>query len=225
MKYSDDELLLLSGIQHFAFCERQWALIHIEQQWVENLSTIQGKHLHERADMPGFFEKRGGVLTVRALSLISYELGFTGKADVVEFHSAKSGIQIPGKQGYWRVIPVEYKRGKPKKNDIDEVQLCAQAMCLEEMLNTTMEKGYIFYGETRRRETVYFEEMLRFRVEDLSKQMHKIYNERSTPRAEKRKNCYLCSLYNVCLPKISNKWNSVQGYLKKHIVAQDGEIP
>src|SRR5690554_3378443 len=155
--YSEDDFLMLSGIQHFAFCQRQWALIHIEKQWSENLLTIEGKQLHERVDNPYFFESRGGILTARSVPIASYTLGFYGVADMVEFFSVeKNGITLNGRKGLWHPVPIEFKRGRPKKDNIDEVQICAQAMCLEEMLCYDIEYGYLFYGETRHRTKVLF---------------------------------------------------------------------
>ena len=138
LMYSEDELLMLSGIQHIAFCERQWALIHIEQQWSENVLTVEGHHLHEKADNPFEAENRGNVAIIRALPLVSLQLGFSGIADVVELaragHDVTNSIPVSGREGKWLPVPVEYKRGKPKADHCDEVQLCAQVMCIEEML-------------------------------------------------------------------------------------------
>ncbi|NLY76132.1 MAG: Dna2/Cas4 domain-containing protein, partial [Firmicutes bacterium] len=130
--YSEDDLLLLSGIQHFAYCERQWALIHIEQQWLENVRTVEGRHLHERVHNPDLVEKRGDLLVARSLPIVSWRLGLYGMMDLVEFRqvgSDQGGIKLPNREGVWLPKPVEYKRGKPKTDDRDEVQLCAQAIC------------------------------------------------------------------------------------------------
>lgn len=141
----EDHFLLLSGIQHFLFCKRQWALIHIEQQWEENVLTVEGNHLHEKADQPFLREKRGNKLIVRAMPIKSRSLKITGVCDVVEFVSDNNGVEINGMEGKYTPYPVEYKRGKPKKNDSDILQLTAQAMCLEEMLLCEIDKGYMFY--------------------------------------------------------------------------------
>jgi CRISPR-associated exonuclease Cas4 len=217
--YTDDNLLALSGIQHFAFCQRQWALIHIEKQWSENLRTVEGKQLHERVDNPDFFEARGGILTARSLQLSSYTLGFYGVADIVEFHAAKEkGVTLKGREGKWHPIPVEYKRGSPKKDIIDEVQLCTQAICIEEMLCTGVDFGYIFYGETKHRTKVAFDENLRNQVIKFSEQMHSLFDRQYTPKADKKgKNCSSCSLVNVCIPKLGAKELSVNNYIKKYI--------
>lgn len=217
-RYTDDDLLALSGIQHFAFCPRQWALIHIEKQWSENLRTVQGRQLHERVDNPDFFEARGDILIARSVPVSSYTLGFYGVADMVEFHADKGkGVLLNGREGRWTPVPVEYKRGKPKKDFTDEVQLCAQAMCLEEMLNTDIDYGYIFYGETKHRTKVLFPDELKEQVIDLSSQMHELFDKQSTPFAIEKKNCSSCSLVNICVPRIGLKKSSVENYIKKFI--------
>ncbi len=218
-RYSDDDLLAISGIQHFAYCQRQWALIHIEKQWSENLLTVEGKQLHERVDNPDFFEARGGILTARSVPLSSYTLGFYGVADIVEFHAVeKDGITLSGRQGKWSPVPIEYKRGKPKKDIIDEVQLCTQAMCLEEMLYTNINYGYIYYGETKHRTKVVFDEELRKQVIKFSEQMHSLFEKQITPKAiTTDKNCKSCSLVDVCLPKLGIKQSNVNNYIKKYL--------
>ncbi|WP_031514023.1 CRISPR-associated protein Cas4 [Desulfofalx alkaliphila] len=218
-KYKDEDLLALSGIQHFAYCPRQWALIHIEKQWIENLHTVEGKQLHERVDNPDFFESRGGVLTARSVPISSYELGFFGVADLVEFYAdEKKGITLNGRQGKWRPIPVEYKKGKPKKDIIDQVQLCAQAICLEEMLSTTIEYGYLFYGKTKHRTKIVFGKQLRDEVVRLAEQMHSVFNKQITPKPlTNNKGCKSCSLVNVCLPKLGTKQAGVNSYIKRYL--------
>lgn len=185
---SSDEIedgLPLSGLQHLAFCPRQWALIHLEQAWAENRLTAEGRLLHERADLPGQI-RRQQLRTVRGLILLSRRLRLTGRADVVEFRPDP--------------FPVEYKRGKRKPNDCDLVQLCAQALCLEEMLNLPVPQGAIFYGEPRRRLEVLFTPELRARTEDLAATMHTLYAAKETPPAQPGKHCQNCSLVNQCLP-------------------------
>ncbi|MEG1579272.1 MAG: CRISPR-associated protein Cas4, partial [Oscillospiraceae bacterium] len=151
MEYREEDFLQLSGLQHFVFCRRQWALIHIEQQWAENFSTVDGNLFHERAHDGSISEKRGDLLTTHELPIFSRVLGVSGKCDVVEFHRCEAGISLQKQAGFWQVYPVEYKRGKPKEHDGDELQLCCQALCLEEMLATEIPAGALFYGETRRR--------------------------------------------------------------------------
>ena len=176
--YLDDNLLLLSGIQHFAFCERQWALIHIEKQWAENLRTTEGHFLHEKVDDPHIMETRGTLVIARAVPIASYTLGLSGIADMVEYiHTVDSGnaVRLNGHDGYWLPSPVEYKRGRPKVDDRDDVQLCAQAMCLEEMNNVAIDQGFIYYGQTRHRVPVRFDGTLRSRVRVFSQRMHELF--------------------------------------------------
>jgi CRISPR-associated exonuclease Cas4 len=223
--YHEDDLLQLSGIQHIAFCERQWALIHIEQVWAENVRTIEGQHLHERTDDPFVDETRKNIRVVRAMPIVSYELGLRGVADVVEFHREEKHIegitiQIEKRSGWWRPYPVEYKRGRPKSDDRDEVQLCAQAMSLEEMLNIKIDAGFLFYGQTRRRVEIIFNFYLRERVKELSKLMHKMLSEGKTPKAQKGKHCSLCSLTEICQPNLSYRHKSVAGYLSRMMVLE-----
>ena len=218
-KYDHDDLLSLSGIQHFAYCSRQWALIHIEKQWIENLRTVEGKQLHERVNNPSFFEARGNILTARSVPLCSYTLGFYGVSDVVEFHAMKQkGITLKGYKGKWQPIPVEYKRGKPKKDIIDKVQLCTQAICLEEMLIINIEYGYLFYGQTKHRTKILFDIELRNQVKKFSQEMHSLFDKQITPKALKTgKSCRSCSLYNICIPKLANKRLSVKNYIKEYL--------
>ena len=165
------EPLLLSGIQHFAFCRRQWALIHVEQQWAENARTVDGSILHRRAHDGEQFESRGDVLIARGLRIFSHRLNVSGACDVVEFHRDPQGITLAGREGKWRVYPVEYKRGEPDENDADRLQLCGQAMCLEEMLACQIPEGSLFYGEIRRRDKVTFTPEIRRRVEEMLVEM------------------------------------------------------
>lgn len=216
MLYSEDDLLLLSGIQHFAFCERQWALIHIEKQWAENLRTTEGHFLHEKVDDPYIVETRGTLVIARAVPIVSYSLGLSGVADMVEYVSAAdsgNGVRLDGHEGYWLPSPVEYKRGRPKVDDRDIVQLCAQAMCLEEMHNVSIDQGFIYYGQTRHRVPVLFGETLRNRVGVLAERMHELFQTGQTPPAPLGVNCSLCSLVDLCMPKLTRKEKSVSRYL------------
>lgn len=218
--YSEDDLLLLSGIQHFAYCERQWALIHVEQQWQENVKTVEGRHLHERVHNPELVEKRGALLVARSLPIVSWRLGLYGMMDLAEFHQVSSdegGIKLPNREGFWLPKPVEYKRGKPKADDRDEVQLCAQAICLEEMLQVRIEEGDLYYGENRRRVMVVFDPALRGRVEELSRRMHQVFAGGITPPAAKGHRCSLCSLKDICMPALTRKSQSVKSYIEKEI--------
>lgn len=215
----EDDMLLLSGIQHIAFCERQWALIHIEQQWSENVLTIEGHHLHERVDNPLESDKRGDNIVLRAVTLSSKQLGLSGRADVVELrkvadHEHNNTIILDDHIGRWKVIPVEYKRGEPKPDERDEVQLCAQAMCLEEMHQININFGYLYYGETRRRVEVDFSEVLRTLVIDYSIRMHELYNQGITPPPVYKPHCKSCSLLDICLPKTLSFHKNVESYLE-----------
>lgn len=216
-RYSDDDLLSLSGIQHFYFCKRQWALIHIERQWEDNQRTVEGHHIHERADDPFCSETRGEVITSRAYPLVSYQLGLFGVADVIEYVRSQSGISLPGREGLWQVYPVEYKRGKPKIDERDEVQLCAQAMCLEGMLNIKIETADFFYHDIRRRIHLTLTDELRDLVRSLSIEMHQLFRDGITPVATTSQNCKLCSLVDVCVPKLTLKSSSVPKYIQKHM--------
>lgn len=210
--YSEDELLMLSGIQHFFFCRRQWALIHIEQQWQENILTFGGRELHDRVDDPFFTEARGTVLVTRSLPIISRRLGLYGVADLVEFYQNDEGINLKGRKGCWRPHPVEYKYGAPKVDERDLVQLCAQAICLEEMFNTSVMEGDIFYGRIRRRQRVEFDQPLRQTVMELSAEMHRLFEEGITPLPEQTKACRSCSLAEICIPQTSRR-RSVSRYV------------
>jgi CRISPR-associated exonuclease Cas4 len=227
MIYSDDDLLLLSGIQHFAFCERQWALIHIEQQWQENLLTFSGRDMHERADDPFFTESRAGVVISRAVPLLSRGLGLYGNADIVEFHrispDGEKGVALPGRDGLWTPYPVEYKYGQPKEDDRDMVQLGAQALCLEEMLGVSIETGALFYGKTRRRQMAVFDDALRRRVMELAARMHEMFQSGITPPPEYRAVCDSCSLLEICLPRLKGKAAPVAGYLRKAMADNAGQ--
>ena len=161
MEYNEEDYLMLSGIQHFAFCRRQWALIHIEQQWAENYSTTSGELMHKRAHQDDLFELRGDILTAHNLRVSSRKLGVAGQCDIVEFHRSKDGISLHNYEGMWNIVPVEYKRGEPKDGQEDESQLCLQAMCLEEQYLTEIKEGYLFYGENRRRTKIIFTEQMR----------------------------------------------------------------
>lgn len=214
----EEDYLRLSGLQHFAFCRRQWALIHIEQQWAENLLTVQGNILHEKAHDRDSRELRGDVLITRGMQIHSPTLGISGECDVVEFHRSANGISLSGRDGKWLPYPVEYKRGSPKTTDADRLQLCAQGMCLEEMLCCEVPEGALFYGETRRREVVPLTPELRRQVRSMLSEMHTLYARKYTPKVKPNKSCNACSLRELCLSKLSRK-KSVKEYLRA--VAED----
>lgn len=213
MSYGEDEYLRLSGLQHFAFCRRQWALIHIEQQWAENYRTTDGNLMHERAHDSSLRESRGDVRTAGGVYIRSAELGVSGQCDVLEFHRDAKGVPITGWDGLWRPYPVEYKRGRPKEGEEDVLQLCGQAMCLESMLCCDIPEGSLFYGETRRRQIVAFTPELRGRVKELLCEMHALYKRGTTPRCKPTRACGACSLKELCMPGLLKK-KSALAYLR-----------
>lgn len=216
MEYQEEDFLSLSGIQHFEFCRRQWALIHIEQQWQENVRTLEGEYLHEKTHDSDASEKRGDLIISRGMSVFSKTIGVTGVCDVVEFHISKNGITIYGREGLYSPLPIEYKRGEPKENDADVLQLCTQAMCLEEMLLCHIYEGFMYYGETKHRLKVVFDEELRNKVRNTFEEMHQMYNRRYTPKVKITKGCKSCSLADICLPRLC-KNISVQSYIEKNM--------
>lgn len=206
--YSEDDLLPISALQHLSFCERQCALIHIEQVWDENRLTVEGRILHEKVHGQEA-ETRDGVRIVRGLRLRSLRLGLAGVADVVEFEMSDQRSQI--------VRPVEYKRGKPKPGLCDEVQLCAQAMCLEEMLKVAVPAGSLFYGMSRRRHDVTFDKELRAIVRNSAARLHALVESGVTPPADYSKKCKQCSLFGACMPETAGAGKSVTRYLAEAI--------
>jgi CRISPR-associated exonuclease Cas4 len=201
-----DDLLMISALQHYAFCPRQCALIHIEQIWTESGRTAEGRIMHERVHDESR-ESRGDIRIDYGVSLRSLRLGLIGKADVVEFHWQPDGS--------WQPFPVEYKRGKPKADDCDMVQLCAQAICLEEMLSVSIPEGALFYGKTRHRLDVVFDETLRWETEETARRAHALIASGRTPPPVYEKRCESCSLMAECLPKTIQKRRSIKGYLAR----------
>lgn len=216
-EYLPDELIPLSGIQHFCFCRRQWALIHVERQWQENVLTVEGKELHTRADDPFFSEIRQGKIISRSMPVASYKLGLIGVCDIVEFTPSKDGVILHGREGHYLPAPVEYKRGKEKLDHSDEVQLCAQAMCLEEMLLVPIPSGFLFYGETRHRVEVELTSQLRELVEKMSAEMHGYLTKGYTPQVKPSKACRSCSLLDICVPELQGKNLSASKYIQMQI--------
>jgi len=213
--YTEDELLPISALQHLAFCERQWGLIHLEGAWSDNYLTAQGNVMHEKAHNQET-ESRGNLRIARGLRLRSLRLGLVGQADVVEFHKVtreEAGISIARARGFWRPLIIEYKRGKPKIGHEDEVQLCAQVMCIEEMLDTVIESSSFFYGQPRRRYDLIIDDVIRKKTELLIVKLHKMYDAGVIPAAVYTKKCQACSLVDICLPNIKKKYRKVQGYL------------
>ena len=222
MAYDEDDCLPLSGIQHIAFCERQFALIYVERLWLDNTFTFEGQLMHERTDDPFFVESRGAVLICRSVPLLSRRLGLYGVADVVEFHLCSGGDAVlVGRDGKWRPFPIEYKRGQVKPDDRDMVQLCAQAMCLEEMLHVEVPEGALFYGRSKKRVKVEMTDALRDRVDRLTRLMHELYDEGRTPPPNPTRACRPCSLKDLCLPEIAGRKN-VRKYVRAMISTSDG---
>ena len=206
--YDEDDLVMISALQHFLFCPRQCALIHIEQQWLENRLTAEGRILHERVHGGGRESRR----TLRVefdVPIRSLKLGVIGRADIVEFHREEGGS--------WRPLPVEYKRGRPKKDDIDRVQLCAHALCLEEMLGCAVPEGALYYGERKRRTAVVFDDDLRDKTTQTAAQLHALLAGRRTPPPHYAERCESCSFIPMCLPKVATR-KQVGKYLKKMVV-------
>lgn len=216
ISYEEDDYLMLSGIQHFAFCRRQWALIHIEQLWEENLRTVEGDLLHENCHDSYSSESRKDVFLSRGMPIFSRSLGISGECDIVEFRKSSSGISLHGRTGLYTVYPVEYKHGEPKDSDVDILQLVAQAICLEEMLGCEITAGAIFYGKTKRRQKVEITDEQRERVRALFAEMHGYVQRGYVPKGKFTKACNACSLKNLCLPKLC-KIKSVGDYLDKSL--------
>ena len=216
--YDEEDFLTISGIQHFTFCRRRWALIFIECCWIDNELTIGGTLIHKRVHDPLLNEKRGSLIIARDMPVFSQILGVTGHCDVVEFHQDDNGVPLYRRTGRWLPCPVEYKRGSAQKNDSDRLQLCAQAMCLEEMLSCPpIPFSYLFYSETKQRESVTLDNELRNRVQSTLEEMHSYYTRRYTPRVKPKKECKSCSLRDVCLPKLPASVDSVHAYIENKI--------
>lgn len=222
MNYTENDYLQLSGLQHYLYCSRQWALIHLEQQWVDNIHTVIGDIMHQRTHDEFITEKRGNLLITRGMQIASPTLQLSGQCDVLEFYQEDQenqkalGVQLFGWEGNWIPFPVEYKKGEPKEGNYDRAQLCAQAMCLEEMLCCRIEKGALFYGTTKRRTPVTFAEDLRETVTSACTEMHKLYRRGHTPQKKKTKQCNACSLKELCLPQKSTM-KKVAKYYEEHL--------
>lgn len=238
-EYREEDFLQLAGLQHFTFCRRQWALIHIEQQWEENVLTVKGNLFHEKVHDGYSREKRRDVIISRGMPVHSRALGISGECDVVEFVRSEEGIYLPGRRerygnahsstdqgnipvgdgdiregGKYILYPVEYKRGKSKITDEDRMQLTAQVFCLEEMFLTEIPQAYLFYGETRRRECVEITGDLRNECRRLLLEMHQLYARGYTPKVKKTKKCEACSLREICLPDLGNR-KAVKQYISQ----------
>lgn len=211
-----EDYLMLSGIQHFQFCRRQWALIHIEQQWVENVKTIEGQIIHERADQPDIREKRLDRLIVRALPVHSHTLKTTGICDIVEFFKDENGVYLSKEEDRFLPFPIEYKRGKPKSGDEDIVQLVAQAICLEEMFLIEVNQGAFFYDEIKKRVPIIITKEMKLQVKKLFAEMWQYYQRQYTPKVKGGKHCKSCSLNSICLPNTMQQ-ESVKMYIERFL--------
>jgi len=218
--YDEEDYLMISGIQHFTFCRRQWALIHIENLWEDNVRTVEGNIMHTRAHGGPTKESRKDKVISREMRVFSHELGITGICDVVEFSRCEdgdmAGVTLYGREGKYRVTPVEYKKGEPKVNDADRMQLIAQIICLEEMMAAKIEYGYLYYGETKRREKVEADERLRNDFAKVVAEMHDLFDKKHTPKVKWSKSCNACSLKDLCVPKLLKNKN-VHNYIKSRI--------
>lgn len=213
---AEDEYLLMSGLQHFVFCRRQWALIHLEQQWSENLRAAEGRLEHARCHDTTQTERRGSLLITRGMRVVSHRLRMTGACDVVEFRADPEGIPLQNTEGRWQPTPVEYKHGREKETDADRVQLCAQAMALEEMLVCEIPEGVLFYEETRRRERVALTPELRQTTLALAEEMNRYFARGYTPKVNPGKHCNACSLKALCLPVLCRRADP-NAYLREHL--------
>jgi len=209
MAYDDENLIALSCIQHYAYCKRQCSLIHIEGIWIENVFTAEGRIMHEKVHEENS-KTAGGVKTETSVPVRSYVLGFIGKADVIEYCKNDKGEKL--------VTPIEYKRGKSKLDNCDRIQLCAQAICLEEMMNCKIKKGFIFYGKTRRREEIVFVDELRKETIKLAEEIHEFIKAGVTSKAEYEENkCDRCSFLSYCMPKSMQKAVPADKYLQEEV--------
>jgi CRISPR-associated exonuclease Cas4 len=219
--YTEDDFIMISALQHYVYCPRQCALIHVEDVWQENLYTTRGNILHEKVDTDTY-ETRGTQKTIRGLRIHSFKYGIVGRCDVVEFRSTnKKGDSGPpaGEAGFRRndieeVIPVEFKSGKPKEDVSDKVQLCAQVFCLEEMLNTKISKAAFFYGKIRRRNVIEIDNELRLQTENIIASVREIVSKKIIPPAVYEQKCRNCSLQTICQPKAMNK-RKLKNYIKE----------
>ncbi len=213
MEYREEDYLQISGIQHFGFCRRRWALIYIEQQWQENVKTTLGHIVHENCHDDTIKEKRNDLIISRGLRVSSRELGVAGQCDVVEFRKSMDGVTLQGREGRWQPRPVEYKLGSGKKStEADSLQLCCQAMCLEEMLGCYILEADIFYYEPHRRERVVLTGELREKVKTLLAEMHGYYSRGYTPLVKPKPACKSCSLVDICKPKLITRHQVAKYY-------------
>lgn len=214
--YDESDWFQISALHRYLFCQRRFALVHIENQWAENIHTVTGNILHERTHDPEIEESRGDKIIKHAVRVFSGELGVSGECDTVEFLQSDSGISLSGKSGLWTPVIIEYKKGQDKGLMNDRAQLCCQAMCLESMLCCEMVFGFLYYFQTRRRVRVEFDAGLRNLVTESLAQMHELYERRHTPKAKPMAACKSCSLYDICMPGLVRK-KPVADYLDDYV--------
>ena len=224
--FEDEELLLISGLQHLMFCEKQWSLIHVEKLWAENILTVEGAHLHDNVHSAGL-KSRGDLKLATGLQLRSSELGLYGVADMVEFVlDSTNGVEIPsagfGKKR-WMPYPVEYKRGRARWDNADEIQLCAQAICLEEMLGAKIKLGAVYYGEPRKRSEIQLSAALREEVRKICARGRDLLESKDSAKPNKGKHCKNCSMREFCMPEITLSADSSEKYIKSLYKISDGE--
>jgi CRISPR-associated exonuclease Cas4 len=220
--YSEDELLPISALQHLLFCERRAALVCTEGLWKDNIFTAEGTLMHERTHLPGT-ESRDKLKIARNLWLRSLRLGICGKVDTVEFrllegNEEDQGIILAGETGHWQPFPVEYKRGHLRSEASFEIQLCAQALCLEEMLPIRINGGALYYGQTHRRLEIILDEAIRQKTEAATLRLHEIIQSGITPKAQFQAKCRSCSLCDICLPETMNGNKKVEEYIEHFIM-------
>lgn len=212
-KFDEDERLPISSLKQFIYCKRRFALMYLNCDWGENYKIAEGDLLHKRVDDPYFNEKRGDVHISRSVPIFSDRLNLNGVADIVEFIKKEKGIELPHKKDRWQINLVEYKNGKPEKSQADNFQLCAQALCLEEMFHTTIESGDIFYGKIRRRVKVELTDHLKEQVSTQVGNMKTLLKNQKIPVRDEAQNCSLCSLLDVCIPSAFGKQKKVQEHI------------
>ena len=223
--YFEEDMLMLSGVQHFVFCPRQWALIHVDQQWADNVLTTEGQILHQNVDNPQYRQKLNNRITLRSVHIASHKLGIYGITDAVELIpgdglSDTDTIAHPKYGGRFIPYPIEYKRGHSKPDECDIMQLVCQIMCLEEMYNINIPRGALFYWEVRQREEIVVDDGMKDRAQSYLTKMHEIIKSGKLPKADKGNKCRRCSLSDICMPEISEN-KTVTKYLKDLLYEKD----
>lgn len=213
----------MSGIQHFCYCKRQWALINIEQVWEDDARTTSGSIFHTKSDDPLKTEARGDTISSRAIPASSSTLGLSGRCDVVEFIRDPNGVEIGTRSGTYSIVPIEYKVGGRKSKHCDALQLCAEAMALEETFGCSIRQAYLFYGSERRRLEVIIDDDLRVETTKLAEEMHEMFRASFVPKPMNDKRCERCSLIDLCLPTAVKK-KDVTRYIEK-MRYKDEEAP